>query len=162
MTNFIEPVFPWIGNFRVARIGWGMSELQVLKTESITALWFLFGVLLVLLLVWQRTLLTPAQRVYERKYSEWMARNRGLYKSGVYIFFVLVFGLWIAISQFFGWSGFTPISTYSAERLCLVTVQCYYVNDLAILAAAGIKCIAIFGFSAGSIQMVRDFFAQPM
>lgn len=162
MTSLIEPIFPWIGNFRVARVGWGMSGLQILKTESITTLWFLFGILLVLLLVWQRALLTPAQRVYERKYSDWVARNRGTYKSGVSIFFVLAFGLWLAISQFFGWSGLSPASTYSAKRLCLVTVQCYYVNDLAILAAAGTKCIAIFGFSAGSILMVRDFFAQPL
>ncbi|MEQ1521620.1 MAG: hypothetical protein ABL936_10175 [Aestuariivirga sp.] len=157
MTNFVEPVFPWISNFRVARVGWGIPELQILKTESITALWFLFGVLLVLLLFWQRILLTSAQKEYERQYAEESMRNEGLYKSGTLTFFVVVFGFLTALSEFFGWLNF---DTDSAK--CILSVHCYYENDLVILAAAGLKCFAIFGGIAGALIIARNFFAQPL
>jgi len=160
MTNFVEPVFPWIGNFRVARVGWGMPELQILKTESITALWYLFGALLVLLLIWQRAMLTPAQREYEGRYARMMTRNDRMYRSGFLTFFVVVFGCLMAVSEFLGWLNFDVETSYGRD--CIISIHCYYANDLAILAAAGAKCFAIFGFSAGAIVIVRNFFAQPL
>jgi uncharacterized membrane protein len=157
MTNFVEPVFLWIGNFRVARVGWGIPELQILKTESITALWFLFGIFLVLLLVWQRMLLTPAQKEFEHRYAERIARNEGVYKSGFLTFFVVVFGFLMALSEFLGWLNFDVNNTK-----CILSVHCYYANDLVILAAAGLKCFVIFGGFAGAIGIARNFFSQPL
>ena len=159
MTNFIEPVFFWISNFRETRVGWGMSELQILKTESITALWFLFGALLVLLLFGQRAMLTPAQSEYEGRYVQWMARNDRMYKSGFLTFCVVVFGF-LMVSEFLGWVNFDVEKSYGRD--CIISVHCYYANDLAILAAAGAKLFAIFGFCAGAIVIIREFFAQRM
>lgn len=79
--------------------------------------------------------------------------------SGVTVLFCSLFAILVAAAAYSGWSEF---DTGGFEKECLLSVKCYQQNDLAIIAAAGLKCFAIFGFLGGAALMVWGNFKRRL
>jgi hypothetical protein len=148
-----EPFFLWLENFRLARGGLGNSDLQVMKVEAIQSLWFMYGVF-----VWLQVLLLNLIMSEEEKQQQqhkYLMQRHDKRHSGATVFFCSLFGILMATAAYSGWYEFDTSTTK-----CLLSVSCYQQNDLAIITAAGLKFIAIFGFLGGAVMMVSDYFQR--
>ena len=154
-VKFVQPVIPWIDNYRVARSSWGLSDTQTLKTESITVLWFLFGAILTVLGILRVTLITSEQRAQVFKYADDSVSESQKPQSGTFVFFAVLFALYMAAAELNGW-----LDLDNNLSKCIMAARCYSQDDLLIIGAAGMKCFAIFGFPSGAVLMVRQFFKQ--
>lgn len=153
ITAFTQPLFPWLGNFRLSLSDFKINELQSLKIQAIQSVWFLYGAAFCLLLFFRRWAMTDNYREAHDNFQ----RQRYVPRSGAVVLACVCLGLVMAVMAY---SGAGQFDATRSRRGCLLKLQCYYDNDLAIIAAAGLNSFAIFGFSAGAFLMVRAYLKQ--
>ena len=152
IIRIAEPFFLWLENFRLARGGLGISKLQIMKVEAIQSLWFIFGVFIWLHLILLLLVMTKEEK---RQHTELMQQHNKKH-SGASVLFCSLFAILMAAAAYSGWAEF------DTSGKCILSVGCYQQNDLAIIIAAGLKFVVIFGFLGGTVTMVGDYFQRRL
>jgi hypothetical protein len=146
--EYIEFIFPWITRVRYNYDLWPSSENgQILKSQVIVGLWFLYGLLISIsfLLI---NFLNSSSELNDHKSIGFQKKSGG----GIQLFFTIPFALLVSLATFFGW-----LDSGSADHngKCLMNIRCYSKDDVTLLAAALLKMFGIFGFGFGAIIMMR-------
>lgn len=95
-------------------------------------------------------LLSPSERCELRA----LAANTGPRLHDLTVIAAVLFSLLISLSAYFGWGEFEPLDQFSRKH-CAINATCYARgDDLVILAAAGMKLVAIVLFPLGALVAV--------
>jgi hypothetical protein len=153
LPTIVDPIFPWIERFRFARIS-SQANIQAIKVEAIMSLSFIFGLIVVASL----SIYFGLMPKIERKVAAQQAKKYRKPSSKTFMLLAVIFGIYVALSNFMGWGEFVPPT---ARKFCFMHVPCYINNDLTIIVAAAAKCVAIFVFGVGSLPMLYKIFTEP-
>jgi hypothetical protein len=153
LPTIVDPVFPWIEQFRYAHIS-SPSNIQAIKVEAIMSLSFIFGLIAVASL----PIYFGFMPKVERKDAAQQAKKYRKPSSKSFMLLAVIFGIYVALSNYMGWGEFVPST---ARKFCFMHVPCYFNNDLTIIVAAAAKCFAIFVFGVGSLPMLYKIFTEP-
>jgi MFS family permease len=153
--DFVSYVFPWVGSLQNYYGAWVSAEQgQVLKALTVVSLWFVYGLVLTVTLVYMALV---DNRVRNMSHTSVGSRSDLAGKPGMQ-FFCIAFGVYVATSAYFGWNEFEAVTR---AKFCLFKVPCYIQDDLAIVAASMWKFFAIFGFGGGAVVIFRKFIRDP-
>jgi hypothetical protein len=148
ISGYTEVAFPVVKKYGEYARRHG-QELQGLKLQAVTSLWLVLWILTISNFFFQYYSMLPDDR---KRFRQWQQSNEGNRSSGGKAFFSGLFGIPMALSAYFGWGIFD--SGYTAKS-CLFHVSCFIGNDLAVIAAAALISVGIFGFGLGSILMIH-------
>ncbi|MFT3986058.1 hypothetical protein [Aestuariivirga sp.] len=151
-----RPIFPWIGNFRLARASWDIPPAESLKIEAMMALWFVAFAILAILTFIMRRRLAPEQRAQNARATLNRVVSPPHSTPGLVI--RILFSLWCAYCGFTGHLNFGGFGS----NPCIVDTRCYAGDDLLLISAAVMQAFCAIGFGAAVVmygaQLGRKYF----